>query len=94
MALRLWNMGFAVICPHMNTFMFDGAAPDRVWLDGDLVMQARCDATVVLSGWERSSGTKSEMNNADVHDQPVFFEEDCGLFTALERFRDRWIAEH
>lgn len=30
-ALALWRLGFAVICPHKNTALFDGAAPDSVW---------------------------------------------------------------
>jgi len=35
-ALKYWQLGYAVICPHTNTALFDGAAPDDVWLAGDL----------------------------------------------------------
>lgn len=45
-ALRVWKAGAACICPHKNTAFFGGAAPDDVWLTGDLEMVRRCDAVV------------------------------------------------
>ena len=31
-AIALWQKGYAVICPHLNTAHFDGLCPDEVWL--------------------------------------------------------------
>ena len=31
-ALKYWQLGYAVICPHKNTALFGGLAPDEVWL--------------------------------------------------------------
>jgi len=72
-AAALWRMGFAVICPHKNTAHFGGLADDEVWLKGDLVMMERCDFIVVCKGWERSSGTKAEIERAKEKGIPVYF---------------------
>ena len=53
-ALELWRMGFAVICPHKNSALFDGAAPDSVWLKGDLEILIRGDLLVTCTGWWES----------------------------------------
>jgi hypothetical protein len=64
-ALKYWKLGYAVICPHKNTSMFDGAAPDNVWLDGDLEILARCDTVVMMHGWEKSQGAREELRHAE-----------------------------
>ena len=63
-AILLWGMGYAVICPHTNTACFDGTAPDEVWLEGDLEILRRCDLLVTVSGWERSEGATKEVREA------------------------------
>ena len=60
-ALKYWLKGCAVICPHKNTALFDGAAPDHVWLDGDLEILGRCDAIVMMDGWRKSKGAIAEL---------------------------------
>lgn len=65
-ALALWRMGFAVICPHTNTRFFEGALPDAVWLAGDLEMLRRCDLLVTVPGWEASVGACSEVAAFDL----------------------------
>lgn len=42
-ALELWKLGFAVITPHKNSALFDGAADDSVWLAGSLELMRRSD---------------------------------------------------
>jgi hypothetical protein len=59
-ALHLWKSGWAVICPHKNTELFDGHCADDVWLRGDLEILARCDAVYMVKGWENSEGAKAE----------------------------------
>jgi hypothetical protein len=60
LALEVWKLGAAVICPHTNTRFFDGAAPDAVWLEGDLEILSRCDAVLMVEGWEQSQGAVAE----------------------------------
>jgi hypothetical protein len=60
-ANKLWKMGYAVICPHSNSALFDGAAPVQNFLQGDLQMLKLCEVIVLVPGWERSSGTWDEV---------------------------------
>jgi len=71
-ALNLWRIGFATLCPHKNTAYFDGAMPDETWLSGDLVMLARCDLLVTVPGWEESVGARAEVDFAELHEIPVY----------------------
>ncbi len=71
LALEVWLCGMAAICPHANTRYYQGAADDRVWLDGDLAILARCDAVLLVPGWERSVGTCAEIAFAHQNSIPV-----------------------
>ena len=59
-ALKVWRMGAAVICPHTNTRFFQGAAPDTVWLNGCTAILKKCDAIVLIPGWTTSPGARTE----------------------------------
>lgn len=72
LSLELWRRGVAVICPHTNTRFFQGAAPDKIWLQGYLEMLKRCDALMLVAGWEQSSGTRAEVKLAKELNIPVF----------------------
>lgn len=61
-AVRLWKAGFAVICPHLNSFTMQWAIRDEdrlVELDCELVR--RCDFVVILKGWRKSVGSNVEV---------------------------------
>lgn len=60
-AIEYWRKGYAVICPHKNTALFDGLADDDVWLDGDLEILSRCDVIVMFGGWRESQGSLVEL---------------------------------
>lgn len=72
LALKVWNSGMAALCPHTNTRFFQGAAPDEVWLAGDIEMLRRCDAVVLTTDWGRSSGARAEVKFALENKIPVF----------------------
>ena len=72
-ALELWRMGLAVLCPHSNCRHFQGAAPDDVWLRGDLEMVSRFDAVVMLPTWEFSEGARGEHAHAIKEGKVVFY---------------------
>ena len=76
LALDLWREGIAVICPHKNTAHFGGAADDGAWLLGDLEMMRRCDAVVVTSHFEGSTGTLAEIQDAGSRGIPVVYRDD------------------
>lgn len=70
-AARLWNAGVPVVCPHLNTALMDGAAPDEHFLQGDITIMERCDIVVLLPRWETSSGTLDERAHAMSRSMPV-----------------------
>lgn len=72
LSLEVWRRGFPCVSPHCNTRNFQGAAPDDVWLAGDLVILSKCDAILLVPGWEKSSGTIAEVEYAKLHGIPVF----------------------
>lgn len=60
MSMYYWNKGYAVICPHKNTENFDGLMPDKVFLQGTMLMLSKCDAIAMHPNWEQSSGSVDE----------------------------------
>lgn len=82
LALEVWRAGFAALCPHCNTRFFDGAAPDEIWLKGDLEMLDRCDALLATPDFERSTGAKAEIAFAQERGIPVFL--------TLQRLKDAY----
>ena len=77
LALEVWRAGYACICPHTNTRFYQGAADDKVWLEGDIEIMLRCDAVLLTPDWRRSSGARAEVDVADGQDMPVFETLDC-----------------
>ena len=73
LALEVWRAGMACLCPHTNTRFFQNAAPDHVWLDGDLELLARCDAVLMTPNWHRSAGASAEREHALSRGIPVFY---------------------
>lgn len=73
LALDVWRAGAAALCPHANTRFFQYAAPDDVWLRGDLAMLAKCDAILMTPDWQKSSGAREELLFAQHRGIPVFY---------------------
>jgi nucleoside 2-deoxyribosyltransferase len=75
-ALEVWKLGAAALCPHGNTFCFQNAdgIDDRVWLEGDLELLNRCDAVLMTPDWTRSSGARAEHDHAIGRGLPVFYD--------------------
>ena len=70
-ARRLWLEGWACICPHMNTALFDEDCP---YIDGDCVMVARCDAIYMLKGYRSSEGALLELATAKDRGIEIIYE--------------------
>jgi len=68
----VWKLGAVAICPHANTANFDGELPDEAFLAGDLAVLDRCDAVIVTSDWQASSGARHEVDVARDRGLPVF----------------------
>ena len=69
----LWEIGYGVFCPHLNSAHMDGIAPDENFLEADLeIMERTCDALVCVTGWENSEGACAEVDWARKIPIPVF----------------------
>lgn len=73
-AVELWEKGFTVICPHLNTSLFetDCNVDYATYLKGYLEILARCDAMILLPNWEQSEGANIEYDFAVAHYIPVY----------------------
>lgn len=63
-AIEVWKTGNAALCPHLNTRLMDGICSDEIFLNGDIELLKRCDAMIVIPGWEKSVGTINELKKA------------------------------
>jgi hypothetical protein len=74
-AVTLWDMGYTVICPHLNTAHFDDEIdlPNKVYVDRDLEIVERCDGIVMLPYWAQSRGAVRELEHAIKHDVEVYY---------------------
>ena len=73
-ALKYWRLGYAVICPHKNTALFDGALPDSAWLEGAITLMRLCDIVAVCKDWHTSEGTMDEIRVAEVLGMEIIYE--------------------
>ncbi len=74
LGLEVWRAGAAALIPHANTMFFQNAAPDHVWLDGDIAMLDKCDAVIMTPDWQRSSGARAEHEHAKAKGMTVFYD--------------------
>lgn len=72
LALAVWKAGAAVICPHTNTRFFFGTCDESVFREGYREIVRRCDAAILVPGWEDSSGSVAEVEEARLFGIPYF----------------------
>ena len=74
-ACELWEEGYAVICPHLNTSHMerDCKATYEDFIEGDFEMVRRVDAVFMLPEWEMSKGANLERRVALERNIPVFY---------------------
>ena len=76
-AVKLWQKGWAVICPHLNTMHMGGImGNDEIFLDGDVEIVKRCDALFMLEDWHESKGANVEFAVAYNRSLPIYEQED------------------
>jgi hypothetical protein len=75
-AKKYWKLGYAVICPHKNTSLFDCMLPDEVWLEGDLEILSRCDVIVMMGNWDKSVGALGELKLARDLGMEIIFDQE------------------
>ncbi len=72
LALIVAQAGAMPLCPHTNTQNFHGTCTAEFWYAGTLELLRRCDAIILVAGWEESKGTREEVEEARRRGQPIF----------------------
>ncbi len=71
-AQRLWEEGWVVICPHLNTAMFNEKYP---YIAGDCeIIKRCCDAIYMLENFEKSEGAQVELATAKIKGIAIYYE--------------------
>ena len=74
-AIELWNSGYTVICPHLNTLDFEyyTSLTNEEFVERDLLIVERCDGIVMLENWRDSNGAIKELEHAKEHDLAIYY---------------------
>jgi len=74
-SIELWNRGYKVFCPHLNTQHFEvkAEAEEKEYRDFDIRMLQCCDAVFALPNWQDSEGAKAEIEEAKRLGKPIFY---------------------
>ncbi len=74
-AIELWEKKYTVLAPHLNTAHFekDCKCEYEDYLRGDFELIARCDAVIMLQGWNLSGGSTRERKYAEQLGVPVYY---------------------
>lgn len=72
-AMEVVKLGAVPLIPHANTgLIFFGTATEDFWYEGTLELLRRCDAVLMVPGWEASKGAKLEFEEAGRRKIPIF----------------------
>jgi len=67
------ELGAMPLIPHANTGLtFFGTLDAEFWYAGTLELLRRCDAAVLVPGWEESKGSRAEVEEAKRLGIPAF----------------------
>ena len=72
LAFAVAEAGAMPLNPLNNTHNFFGTLTDAFWYEGTLELMRRCDAVILVPGWEGSKGVAAELAEARRRGLPVF----------------------
>jgi hypothetical protein len=78
-AEKLARAGHAFYCPHLNTGHFDTIArdvPAPFWREMNLNILRRCDAVLLLPGWDNEEASRRDVEYAENWGIPVIVDID------------------
>ncbi len=81
LSIQLFQKGWNVFTPHKNTAhyeIYEGITDlnYRTWINTTLDILKRCDAIIMLDGWEDSKGSVNERAFALDNGIAVYYQED------------------
>ena len=74
-ALDVATHGGVPLCPHAMYRNYDGTRTAAYWYEATEELLRRCDAILLLEGWEESKGSVAEKKLAEQLGLPVFFDQ-------------------
>lgn len=76
LGMAVAEAGAMPLIPHKNTSNFFGTMTEEFWYEGTMELLRRCDAMILVPGWETSKGTRDEVEWARKGGMRVFTEID------------------
>ena len=73
-AKKYWKLGYAVICPHSNSALFDGVVSHDAFIDGDRAIVSVSSVVILIDNWDKSKGAVDELWEAVVDGKHIIFE--------------------
>ncbi len=73
-AIKYWKLGYAVICPAMNSAFMSGVCDEEVFLKGYLELVKVSDIVVMMKGWNGSEGAVTERLQAMEYGIKIVYE--------------------
>ena len=86
--MRVAKAGAMPLIPHANTRYFYGTATPEFLYAGTLELLRRCDAVIMVPGYESSKGACAELEEAHRLRLPVFFVVDDRIDGLVSWLRD------
>jgi hypothetical protein len=74
-SIELWNRGYKVVSPHLNTRNFEvkAKAGEEAYKELDMRILQCCDAVFALPNWKESAGAGAEIDEAKRLWKPIFY---------------------
>lgn len=73
-AKKYWKLGYAVICPHSNSALFDKVLPHDTFIRADKALVRASDLIVLIGDWVSSKGAVDELWEAVIYGKHCIFE--------------------
>lgn len=73
-AKKYWRLGYAVVCPHMNSSNFHTDIDPTIFLPAYLEILKRCDILILMENWNKSVGAIAEKACAEVNGIEIRYE--------------------
>ena len=77
LSIALWSAGYAVICPHLNSGLLQGACHEQDFIDGYIEILKRCDFAVVSSEQAHNKNSIIETEYCIDNNIPVYPADMC-----------------
>jgi Domain of unknown function (DUF4406) len=71
---KIARCGFVPVIPHTMYRFFHGTITEKFWYMATLELMERCDAVLLIPGWQESKGAEKEKETAEILEIPIYYE--------------------